>query len=221
VRAPHLPCSVVDQVSLQFWISVDLHVTSFRQLGFGNTDQWSMFGCREQEDPYIVNSIGNCYASLGQWEEARKAYQRSASIFQRASGFRDASGSSVGRSTAAALAQSNAALALVQLGDVPGAIKELEYVSRRQGGFVDSRAALAALYYDAGRLEDAEKIWEYACDNISVGCTKYRDSDWVRKARRWPPVMAEKLQNFVTLGSQQGASGDQAQPQAVAAASTR
>jgi hypothetical protein len=106
---------------------------------------------------------------------------------------------STGRSTAAALAQSNAALALAQLGDLPAATKELEYVSRRQGGFVDSRAALAALYYDSGRLEDAENVWEYACDNISVGCAKYKDQEWLRKVRRWPPAMADLLLNFLKL----------------------
>lgn len=177
--------------------------------------------CREQEDPFIVNSIGNCHASLGQWTEARAAYQRSAADFQKASGFRDTTGLSAGRSTAAALAQSNAALALVQLGDIPGAIRELQYVSRRQGGFVDSRAALAALYYDIGKVEEAEKVWEYACDNISVGCSKYRDIEWVRKVRRWPPVMSQKLQSFVQLSSQQGAAGDVGQPQAVASVTAR
>lgn len=157
--------------------------------------------CREPEDPFIVNSIGNCHASLGKWEDARAAYKRSAVILQQASGFRDTSGLSAGRSTAAALAQSNAALALVQLGDIPDAIKELEYVSRRQGNVVDSRAALAALYYDSGRVEEAESIWAYACDNISVGCSKYRDMEWVRKVRRWPPVMSQKLQSFLQLNT--------------------
>lgn len=176
---------------------------------------------REPEDPFIVNSIGNCHASLGQWMEARAAYQRSAAGFQKASGFRDTAGLSAGRGIAAALAQSNAALALVQLGDITGAIKELEYVSRRQGGFVDSRAALAALYYDNGRVEDAEKIWEYACDNISVGCSKYRDLEWVRKVRRWPPVMAQKLQSFVQLGSPADLASDVAQPKAVASVTSR
>lgn len=174
---------------------------------------------REAEDPFIVNSIGNCHASLGQWTEARAAYQRSAAILQKASGFRDTAGLSAGRSTAAALAQSNAALALAQLGDTPGAIKELEYVSRRQGGLVDSRAALAALYYDSKRIEEAEKIWEYACDNISVGCSKYRDADWVRKVRRWPPVMSQKLQSFLQLSGQPESSSATAQQQSVAAQS--
>ena len=41
----------------------------------------------------------------------------------------------------------NAALALVQLGDEPAAIKEMQKASRRAPGSADLRAALAALYW--------------------------------------------------------------------------
>ncbi len=45
------------------------------------------------------------------------------------------------------MASSNAALALVQLGDEPAAIKEMQKASRRAPGSADLRAALAALYW--------------------------------------------------------------------------
>ena len=45
------------------------------------------------------------------------------------------------------MASSNAALALVQLGDEPAAIKEMQKASRRAPGSVDLRAALAGLYW--------------------------------------------------------------------------
>lgn len=42
----------------------------------------------ESPDPYIVNSIGNCHNSLGQWADAREAYLTSSQLFQQARGFR-------------------------------------------------------------------------------------------------------------------------------------
>eukprot|EP00892_Ulva_mutabilis_P000363 jgi/Ulvmu1/10327/UM061_0010.1 len=153
----------------------------------------------EAPDPFVVNSIGNCYASLQQWPEARAAYLRAAAILLGGSGYRDSSGSSAPRASAAAFAQCNAALMLAQMNDLPGATREMEVVTRRQLGLVDARAALAALYYDAGRVEDAEKVWAYACTNISVGCVKYKDEEWLGKVRRWPPGMVARLGRFLKL----------------------
>ena len=90
--------------------------------------------CRESYDPYVVNSIGNCEASLGRWQEARDAYTLAAQLFQGSKGLRGRGGSTTQRVDGAIFAQSNAALALAQLGDLPGAAKELEYVARRGPG---------------------------------------------------------------------------------------
>lgn len=35
-----------------------------------------------------------------------------------------------------------------------------------------------------GRQQDAESQWDYACTNITVGCKKYQDPDWLRRIRR-------------------------------------
>jgi hypothetical protein len=107
--------------------------------------------CRAPEDPYVKNSIGNCQASLGDWDAARGSYLAAVAIFQKSVGFRDSSGASSPRLDGASFSQSNAALALAQLGDLSGAQKEFEYIARRQAGSVDARAALAALYYHEGR----------------------------------------------------------------------
>ena len=88
---------------------------------------------------------------------------------------------------------------LAQLGDEAGAIAEAEKVSRRAPNSVDMRAALAALYYTNGRKAEAESVWEFACDNILEGCSKYRDGDWLARVRRWPPLMREKLAAFRAL----------------------
>jgi hypothetical protein len=76
---------------------------------------------------------------------------------------------------------------------------EMEKISRRAPGNADMRAALAALYWSEGREEDAERQWEYACDRISVGCSKYKDTDWLSTVRRWPPRMVKLLDAFVNI----------------------
>ncbi|KAI3437946.1 hypothetical protein D9Q98_000390 [Chlorella vulgaris] len=154
-------------------------------------------------DPYILNSRGNCHASLGEWAKARESYQASAAGFQRASGFR------YGRSTTprldgAVFAASNAALMLAQLGDEPAAMKEMQDVARRAPGSVDMRAALAALYWKFGDEAAAEASWDFACNSITVGCTRYLDRDWLQRIRRWPPVMVSYMQDFLALRSTAG-----------------
>lgn len=154
----------------------------------------------ETSDPYVTNSIGNCQASLGQWQDARASYLESANTFQASVGYRDRGGRTTARVDGAIYAATNAALMLAQLGDLPGAKRELEYASRRGPGSVDARAALAALYYQEGRVEAAESTWEFACDKISVGCSKYTDREWLSGVRRWPPVMVDMLGAFLRPG---------------------
>jgi tetratricopeptide (TPR) repeat protein len=150
-------------------------------------------------DPYIRNSVGNCQASLGKWQEARQAYLEASDMFQRASGFRGRGGSTTARLDGAVFSASNAALALAQLGDEEGATREAERVARRAPGSADMRAALAALYWSAGRRADAEGAWEFACSNISVGCSRYRDREWLSTVRRWPPVMVDRMSKFLAM----------------------
>lgn len=95
-------------------------------------------------------------------------------------------------------AASNAALALAQLGDDVGATREVEAVTRRAPNSADMRAALAALYYSAGRVAEAEEAWDEACGR-NVGCGRYKDLDYVRRIRRWPPVMVTKLEDFLKI----------------------
>ncbi|PSC74586.1 Tetratricopeptide repeat [Micractinium conductrix] len=151
-------------------------------------------------DPYVQNSVGNCHASLGEWQAARQAFLESSEGFQRAAGFRRGR-STTPRLDGAVFAASNAALMLAQLGDEEGAMHEMEGVARRAPGSVDMRAALAALYWRRGDEARAESEWEFACNSITTGCTKYTDSDWLLRIRRWPPIMVEYLSNFLKLRS--------------------
>ena len=60
------------------------------------------------------------------------------------------------------------------------------------------RAALAALLYSNGNVAEAEEQWEQACAR-SVGCGRYKDLDYVRRIRRWPPKMVDKLDAFLKI----------------------
>ena len=149
--------------------------------------------------PYVVNSRGNCYVSVGRYDLALADYSRAAEIFQRS---RNLSG--------AIYAASNAALMKAELGDLDGAIVDMERVSRRAAGSVDMRAALAAMYYARGEEERAEDAWNVACTMINSGqlvengpvldgCELYRDYDWLTRIRRWPPSVADKFRRFIEL----------------------
>lgn len=67
------------------------------------------------------------------------------------------------------------------------------------------RAALAAVYWGQGQQEAAEAEWQFACDNISAGCIKYQDMDWLARIRRWPPVLVNKMADFVAFRLPEGA----------------
>jgi hypothetical protein len=37
----------------------------------------------------------------------------------------------------------------------------------------------------------------------AVGCSYYRDEDWLFRIRRWPPVMVKRMKGFLALQSSQ------------------
>lgn len=153
----------------------------------------------ESPDPYVINARGNCHNSLGEWAAAREDYLVSSQLFQQAKGFRGRGGTTTQRLDGAIYAASNAALMLAQIGEEKAALKEFERISRRAPGSSDTRAALAALYWRNGQPQQAEDVWEFACNNISAGCRKYQDKRWLQEVRRWPPVMVSHLQDFLAL----------------------
>lgn len=125
-------------------------------------------------------------------------------------GFRGRNGSTTARLDGAIFSASNAALMLAQMGDEPGALAEIVRIARRAPGSADMRAAQAALFWASGQTEAAESAWNWACDAISVGCGKYQDADWLRRVRRWPPVMVARMQDFLRLQAPGSSSGSKA-----------
>ncbi|MCP9912012.1 tetratricopeptide repeat protein [Cyanobium sp. BA20m-14] len=125
-------------------------------------------------------NLGNVHGSLGDWEEARRCFE-AASLARP--GF--------------AMARSSAALAAFQLGDKAGAERELRNLIRRYPLFADARAALTALLWQKGASGEAESNWAAA----SGLDPRYRQQEWLRSTRRWPPVPVEALAQFLALGS--------------------
>jgi len=158
-----------------------------------------------EPDPYILNSRGNCHASLGEWKEARQDYLESAGGFLAARR-EERRAASVMQMYAdgAVFASSNAALMLAQMGDDKAAVKEMQNIARRAPGNADMRIALAAMLWSAGQVEEAEAEWDFACNNITVGCAKYQDEEWLTRIRRWPPVMVARMKAFLVLRTSEG-----------------
>lgn len=148
-------------------------------------------------DPYVLNSRGNAYGSLGDWSKAKDDYALAAELFQNAKGFRNGA-STTQRLDGAIYAFSNLALAEVELGNEEKALSMFESLERRSPNSADVRVAVAVLLNDNGRYEDAEDAWFRACNRES-GCAKYKDLDYVRRIRRWPPSMVKKLEKFLSM----------------------
>lgn len=156
-------------------------------------------GRRSTEALYVRNSRGNALASEGRYADALQDYAAAAQGFQqqlRAGGRRQLDG--------AVCAAANAALTRVQLGQEERGERELAAVARRAPASVDVRAALAAVHWAQGRRELAEEEWGFACEQINSvglfdGCGLYKDRDWLTRIRRWPPVMVQRMDDFLHL----------------------
>jgi tetratricopeptide (TPR) repeat protein len=124
------------------------------------------------------NNRGNAEAGLGDWAAAIADYQKAADLDPEF-----------------ALARVNYGLALYQAGDVPQAIKTLRSVVRRYPNFPDARAALTGALWVNGQKGEAESHWVA----VSGLDNRYRDLDWLRHIRRWPPTVADALAQFLAL----------------------
>eukprot|EP00879_Flechtneria_rotunda_P029102 GHRR01031368.1.p1 GENE.GHRR01031368.1~~GHRR01031368.1.p1 ORF type:complete len:119 (+),score=31.16 GHRR01031368.1:390-746(+) len=115
---------------------------------------------------------------LGNWAEAETCFSKAAALAPFFS-----------------FAAANRTLAMYQLGNTEQAIREMRTLLRRYPDFPDMRAALAAAQWAAGREGDAETNWQRVED------PRYRDVNWVRCKRRWPPTLVSSLEAFLQLKS--------------------
>jgi tetratricopeptide (TPR) repeat protein len=132
----------------------------------------------DPKDAMAYNNRGNAEAGSGKWAEAIADYKRSTEI---APNF--------------AFARANYALALYETGQTDKAIREMRNIARKYSQFADVRAALTAAYWVQGQRGEAESNWVSA-----VGLDgRYKDINWVKNVRRWPPSMVAALERFLTL----------------------
>jgi tetratricopeptide (TPR) repeat protein len=131
-------------------------------------------------DPVTYNNRGNVYGlGLGDWATAAEFFHR-ASVMNRNYIF----------------PRCSEALCVYQLGRHDEAVKMLTGLLRKYPEFCDVRAALVAIAWADGDIADAERNWTVVMEQD----VRYKELDWVRSIRRWPPLLVEHLDSFVTLG---------------------
>lgn len=136
-------------------------------------------------NPLVLNFRGNALSQLGRYQEAINDYQEATAIFATDGELRQAS-----------LSRCNEALALYGDGSFGEAEMIMRNIVRKDPGVTDMHVALAAVYWQQGKVSDAESEWLFACEKISSGCQAYKDPVWVTEIRRWPPNLAQLLLNF-------------------------
>jgi len=141
---------------------------------------------RDPTDASALYNLGNVMGSLGDWSEARDCFVAAADARP---GF--------------AMARSSAALAAFQLGELGLAEQQLRSLIRRYPLFADARAGLTALLWEQGAFGEAESHWAAAAGLDP----RYRQGEWLRQIRRWPPEPVQALGNFLALTSRSGKSG--------------
>jgi tetratricopeptide (TPR) repeat protein len=132
----------------------------------------------DDKDAMAYNNLGNAHAGKGEWQQAKTYFYRATELEP---GF--------------AFARANYALILYQLGETTEAIRQMKNIVRKYRDFPDVRAALTAALWQNGEQGEAESNWI-----ATVGLdSRYRDLDWVKNNRRWPPASIAALDNFLHL----------------------
>ncbi|WP_271254381.1 tetratricopeptide repeat protein [Pseudanabaena sp. Chao 1811] len=136
----------------------------------------------DPQDAAAYNNRGNAKAGLGKWQEAIADYQKAMQVNSRFS-----------------TAFGNNAIALyevgVQTGDTNTAIKAMKNILRKYPNYTDVRAALTAALWADKKQGEAESNW-VSVENLDP---RYRDINWVKNIRRWPPSLVDALEKFLTL----------------------
>ena len=134
------------------------------------------------QDAAAYNNRGNAKAGLGKWEEAIADYKTAMNVNSRFS-----------------TAFGNHAIALyevgTQAGDTSAAVKAMKTILRKYPNFTDVRAALTAALWVDHKQGEAESNW-VSVENLDP---RYRNIDWVKNIRRWPPSLVAALEKFLTL----------------------
>jgi len=125
-----------------------------------------------------LNNRGNAEAGQGEWAAAIADYKQAADVDPNF-----------------ALARVNYGMALYQVDRPDEALQVLRSVVRKYPNFPDARAALTAGLWAENQRGEAESQW-VAVTGLD---SRYKDIDWVRTVRRWPPKVVDALEQFLTL----------------------
>ena len=130
------------------------------------------------EDAGAYNNRGNAKAGMGDYGSAIGDYQKAMELDRNF-----------------VFAQDNYALSLYQVGEKTKAIKIIQGMVRKYPKFADIRAALTVILWSEGKQGEAESNWV----SVMGLDQRYKDVNWVKNMRRWPPIMVDNLQNFLSL----------------------
>ena len=134
----------------------------------------------DPDEAIAYHNRGNAYGSLGNWKQAVKDYEKATELDPRF-----------------AWAAESYALALYQNGDIDKGIQRMKSVVRKYPLFADARVALTAMLWGNKQFGEAESNWVSA-----NGLDKrYKDLNWIRNIRRFPPTIADNLDSFFNLDS--------------------
>lgn len=133
----------------------------------------------DPNDPAAWNNLGNACAGSRDYESAVKYYDKAVRLAPKFS-----------------FAAANKALALYQTGkNDDEAIKEFQSLLRKYPDFSDVRAALASAMWISGDQAGAEEAW------VRVDDTRYKNLNWLKEERRWPPRLVEGVSNYLSIVS--------------------
>jgi tetratricopeptide (TPR) repeat protein len=134
----------------------------------------------DPKDPVAYNNRGSAKTGLGEWESAITDFQTAAIM-----------------APDYAFARANYALALYETGNTTEALRTMRNLVRKYPKFADMRAALTAALWAQGKQGEAESEWVSA---VAID-TRYKNLDWLKTVRRWPPSMITAMERFLTLKS--------------------
>lgn len=138
------------------------------------------------KDASPFNNLGNVFIleatkleATGDASDAAKAKK----IYREAA---DSFGKAVSLAPSFSFAAANRAVALFAAGDDDkAALKELKRLNRRFPNFDEARAAAAGILWNSGDRAEAEGEWSRVDD------PRYKDVEWLRNERHWPPRLVE------------------------------
>jgi len=134
----------------------------------------------DPKDPAAYNNRGSAKTGLGNWEDAIADFKKAADL-----------------APDYAFARANQALATYQIGETDDAIRMMRNLVRKYPQFADMRAALTAALWVNGKQGEAESEWVAA---VGVD-SRYKNIDWLKTVRRWPPSLISAMEKFLTLKS--------------------